>query len=106
MEEESHREMQAQIEKELEAEMEKRVTNWVSLAVTILVSVVVTFVVAVIAFKIVWAWVVPDILPGAVAQGLIVEDLSWLNAAKLAVLSAVLSGFYPSLMDAFKQRPS
>lgn len=106
MDQELSNDMEKQIEKELEAEIEKQVTNWVSVAVTILVSVGVTFVVAVIAFKIVWGWVVPDVFPGAVAQGLIVEDLSWLNAAKLAVLTAVLAGFYPSLTDAFKQRPS
>jgi hypothetical protein len=52
----------------------------------------------------VWAWVVPDLFPGAVAQGLIIADLTWLVSLKLAVLVVVLSGLYPSLMEAFKRR--
>ena len=70
----------------------------------ILVSVVVTFVLSMVVFKFVWAWVVPDLFPGAVAEGLISANLTWLAALKLAVLVAVLSGFYPALTDAFKQR--
>ncbi|NIS67664.1 MAG: hypothetical protein GTO12_01540 [Proteobacteria bacterium] len=103
--EESRSDMEKQIEKEIEKEIEKQVTDWVSVGISILVAVVVSFVVGVIVFKLVWSWVVPDLFPGAVAQGLIVEDLTWLDAVKLAVLAAVLSGFFPALSDAFKQRP-
>jgi hypothetical protein len=52
-------------------------------------------------FKFVWAWVVPDLFPGAVEQGLIAADLTWLASLKLAVLVAVLSGFGPALSGAF-----
>jgi hypothetical protein len=85
-------------------EIEKRVTEGVTVGTTILVTVAVTFVISVVVFKFVWAWVVPDLFPGAVAQGLISADLTWLAALKLAVLVAVLSGFYPALVDAFKRR--
>jgi uncharacterized protein YqhQ len=95
----------SEIEKELEKEIEKQVTNWVEVAVSILVSVAVVFVISVVLFKIVWGWVVPDLFPGAVDQGLIAADLTWLAAVKLAVLVAVLGGFSPTLTDAFKQRP-
>ena len=76
-----------------------------SVGVTILIAVAVTFFFSVVVFKFVWAWVIPDLFPGAVAQGLISANLTWLATLKLAVLVAVLSGFYPSIIDAFKQRP-
>lgn len=85
-------------------EVEKRVTDWVTVGVTILVNVAVTFVISIVVLKFVWAWVVIDLFPGAVSQGLIIADLTWLAALKLAVLVSVLGGFSPALTDAFKQR--
>jgi uncharacterized protein YqhQ len=101
----SRSEVEKEIQQEIEKEIEKQVTKGVTVGVTILVSVIVTFVVSVIVFKFVWAWVVPDLFPGAVEQGLISASLTWLATVKLAVLLAVLGGFYPALNDAFKQRP-
>jgi hypothetical protein len=77
------------------------VERGVTVGITILIQVAVAFVIAVVFFKFVWAWVVPDLFPGAVAQGLISADLTWLAAVKLAVLVSVLSGFGPSLSKAF-----
>jgi len=85
-------------------EVEKRVTDWVTVAITGFIQVAVMFVISLVVFKIVWAWVVPDLFPGAVTQGLIIADLSWLGAVKLAVLVSVLGGFSPALTDAFKRR--
>jgi uncharacterized membrane protein len=85
-------------------EIEKRVTKGVTIWTTVLITVVVTFVIAVVLFKFVWGWVVPDLFPGAVEQGLVAADLTWLAALKLALLVAVLSGFYPTLVEAFKRR--
>ena len=93
-----------EIEKRMAEEVEKRVEEGVATGVAILVAVAVTFVISLVVFKFVWGWVVPDLFPGAVDQGLISADLTWLAALKLAVLVAVLSGFYPALVDAFKQR--
>jgi hypothetical protein len=93
-----------EVEKQVAEEVEKRVTEGVTSGVTILVTVAVTFVIAVVLFKFVWAWVVPDLFPGAVEQGLIAADLTWLASLKLAVLVAVLSGFYPALSGAFKRQ--
>jgi uncharacterized membrane protein len=89
---------------EVQQEIEKKVEKGVATGTAILVSVVVTFVIAVVLFKFVWAWVVPDLFPGAVEQGLIAADLTWLASLKLAVLVAVLSGFYPALSEAFKHK--
>jgi hypothetical protein len=97
--------MAEELEKRVAEEVERRVTEGVPLVITILIAVAVTFVISVILFKFVWAWVVPDLFPGAVAQGLISADLTWFAALKLAVLVAVLSGFYPALQEAFKSRP-
>ena len=93
-----------EVEKQVTEEVEKRVTEGVTSWVTILVTVAVIFVIAVVLFKFVWAWVVPDLFPGAVAQGLVSADLTWLASLKLAVLVAVLSGFYPALSGAFKRQ--
>ena len=97
------------MEEELRSEVEKRVAKEVEKGVAtgtaILVAVAVTFVMSMVVFKFVWAWVVPDLFPGAVAQGLISANLTWFATVKLAVLVAVLSGLYPAIQEAFKSRP-
>jgi len=50
------------------------------------------FVVALFLVKILWAWTVPDLFPGAVAQGLVAGSLSWWTSAKIAICAAVLTG--------------
>ena len=97
-------ESRKEIEQQLAKEVEKKVTDWVTVAITGLIQVAIMFVIALVLFKVVWAWVVPDLFPGAVAQGLIIADLTWIAAVKLAVLVGVLGGFSPALTDAFKQR--
>ena len=52
----------------------------------------IAFVVVLFLIKALWAWTVPDLFPGAVAQGLVAGSISWAAAAKLALLAAVLSG--------------
>ena len=90
--------------KEIEEAIEKRVEERVTLGVTILVQVAVIVVIAVVVFKFVWSWVIGDLFPGAVAQGLASAELTWLAALKLAVLVGVMSGLYPTLSDASKRR--
>jgi len=97
-------ESRKEAEKRMAEEVEKKVEEGVKRGTAILVAVAVTFVISVVMFKFVWAWVVPDLFPGAVAQGLISADLTWFATLKLAVLVAVLGGFYPSLIEAFKTR--
>jgi hypothetical protein len=52
----------------------------------------VAFVVVLFLIKILWAWTVPDVLPGAVEQGLVAGSISWFTAVKVAIFVAVLSG--------------
>ena len=58
-----------------------------------LVVACVVFVVVLFLIKVLWAWTMPDLFPGAVTQGLVAESISWMTAAKIAVLIAVLSAF-------------
>lgn len=53
----------------------------------------VAFVVVVPLVKTLWAWTVPEASPGAVKQGSIAGSLSWLTAVKIALFTAILSGF-------------
>jgi hypothetical protein len=52
----------------------------------------VAFVVVLLVIKLLWAWTIPDLFPGAVEQGLVARSISWLTAAKVAIFVAVLSG--------------
>ncbi len=52
----------------------------------------IAFVVVLLLIKVLWAWTVPDLFPGAVEQGLIAGSISWLAAAKIAIFVAILSG--------------
>jgi hypothetical protein len=57
---------------------------------SVLVLAVTVFIVALLIIKLLWAWVVPDLFPGAVAQGLVAEHISWYTAFKVAIAVAVL----------------
>jgi len=98
MEEEKRKELEHLMAEEVEKRVTEGVTKWVQ----ILIQVVIAFVISVIVFKFVWGWVVPDLFPGAVTQGLISANLTWLAALKLAVLVAVLSGSYDSIINSTK----
>ena len=58
----------------------------------VLALVVVVFVVMLFLVKVLWAWTIPDLFPGAVEQGLIARAISWYTALKVAILVAVLAG--------------
>ncbi len=97
-------ESRSEVEKQMAREVEKKVTDWVTVVITAIIQVAIMFVISLVLFKLVWAWVVPDLFPGAVDQGLIVAELTWSDSLKLAVLVGVLGGFSPAITDAFKQR--
>lgn len=52
----------------------------------------VAFGVFLLVIKALWAWTVPDLFPGAVAQGLVAKSISWGAVAKLALFLALLAG--------------
>lgn len=58
----------------------------------IFILVILAFIFALFLIKILWAWTIPDLFPGAVVQGLIARSISWITAFKLAIFVAVLAG--------------
>jgi len=60
----------------------------------ILFLVALVLVVALLVIKVLWAWTVPDLLPGAVAQGLVAGSISWLTSFNLALFVAVMTGLF------------
>jgi hypothetical protein len=57
----------------------------------ILALILAVLVVALVLIKVLWAWTIPDLFPGAVAQGLVAGDITWFTALKLAIFVAVLA---------------
>jgi len=67
--------------------------TWCALLVPgILALVAVVVVVMLFVVKLLWAWTIPDLFPGAVQQGLIAAKISWWTAFKVAIFVAVLAG--------------
>jgi len=58
-----------------------------------IVITIVAFVVVLLLVKLLWAWTVPDLFPGAVKQGLVAGSISWFAAVKIAIFVAILSVF-------------
>jgi len=66
-------------------------TWWIVISGT-LAHIAVYAVIVLLLVKLLWAWTIPDLFPGAVEQGLIVGSISWYTAFKIAVFVAVLAG--------------
>ena len=45
-----------------------------------------------LVIKLLWAWTIPDLFPGAVEQGLVAAEISWLTSFKLALFFGILTG--------------
>jgi len=58
----------------------------------ILALVLGAFIVALFLVKILWAWTIPDLFPGAAKQGLIAKEISWYTSLKVAIFVAALAG--------------
>jgi hypothetical protein len=58
----------------------------------VFVIVVIAFFVVLLLLKLLWAWTIPDLFPGAVEQGLVAGSISWFTAFKVAIFAAVLAG--------------
>ena len=57
----------------------------------VLVVILGAFIVALFLVKILWAWTIPDLFPGAVEQGLIAKEISWYTSLKVAIFVAALA---------------
>ena len=65
----------------------------VALMPAFLALAAVLLVIALLLIKVMWAWTVPDLFPGAVQQGLVAREITWYAAFKLAIFVAVLGAF-------------
>jgi hypothetical protein len=67
--------------------------SWLIAVVPGVLGVIVgLFILALLLLKILWGWVIPDLFPGAVEQGLVARSISWYTAFKMAIFVAVLGG--------------
>jgi len=67
------------------------ISSRITFGANILIRTAVTLVISTFLFKIMWSWSIPEIFPAAVEQGLILGDITWLAALKIAVLVAILT---------------
>lgn len=58
----------------------------------ILTLMIVFFIVGLFLIKWMWGWMVVDLFPGAVKEGLIAQSISWFTAFKLAFFVAIMGG--------------
>lgn len=65
----------------------------------VLTLIVAVFVLTLFLVKVLWAWTVPDLFPGAVEQGLVAGTISWYTALKVAIFLAVLAGIAGARRD-------
>lgn len=56
-----------------------------------LVAMVAIFTVVLFLIKVLWARTISDLFPGAVEEGLVAASISWVTAAKIAIIAVVLS---------------
>jgi hypothetical protein len=78
------------MDKAMDKTMEKK---WlVAIVPGVLALILLTFFVALFLVKILWAWTIPDLFPGAAEQGLIAKEISWYTSLKVAIFVAALAG--------------
>ena len=58
----------------------------------VLALILLAFIVTLFLVKILWAWTIPDLFPGAAEQGLIAKEISWYTSLKVAIFVAALAG--------------
>jgi len=74
---------------------------WIGIIPGVLILIAVALVLGLFLVKVMWAWVVPDLLPEAINQGLVADTISWFTSFKIAIALALFSGF---IGGAFKGR--
>ncbi|MCK5216162.1 MAG: hypothetical protein KAJ93_00135 [Methanosarcinales archaeon] len=67
-------------------------TNWIGMMISFIIFAFIFGFIVLLLLKLLWAWTVPDIFPGAVEQGLVAETISWYTALKIALFMSVTGG--------------
>jgi len=66
-------------------------TWWIAIVPGVLAVASGAMVIALLLIKLLWGWTVPDLFPGAVEQGLIAQEISWLTSLKVAIFVAFMA---------------
>jgi hypothetical protein len=69
----------------------KKILMGLGIGTGVLLLVIAVLVIGLLAIKLLWAWIVEDLFPGAVKQGLIADKISWWTSFKVALILAILS---------------
>ena len=77
-----------------------------AIAMSAVAALVVLFVLVLLLLKGLWAWIGPDLFPGAVEQGLIARHITWFAAAKVAIVLALLGALLKGNGRQHKRRVS
>ena len=70
----------------------------------IIALVVVVFFVALFVIKLLWTWIIPDLFPGAVAQGLVAAEIDWYTAFKLAIVTALMGAIFKAKKEHYARK--
>ena len=65
---------------------------WIAIVPGMVALAAAAFVLVLLLLKVMWAWTVPDLFPGAVKVGLVAREISWMAALKVALFVGVLAG--------------
>jgi hypothetical protein len=57
-------------------------------------AIPIIFLTVLLLIKSLWGWIIPDLFPGAVAEGLMAGAISWGSAAKLALALVLLGALF------------
>lgn len=53
--------------------------------------IAIVFVAGIFIIKLLWAWTIPEIFPGACQQNLIASNISWFTAFKVSLLFSLIT---------------
>ena len=65
---------------------------WIAVVPGMVALAAAAFVLVLLLVKVLWAWTVPDLFPGAVKLGLVAREISWMAALKVALFVGLLAG--------------
>ncbi len=65
----------------------------------VIAIIIIVFIIALFVIKFLWGWIVPDLFPGAVAQGLVAGTIGWYTAFKIALVIGLSSGMFKAGSD-------
>lgn len=75
------------------AKKDKMDKRWlVAIVPGVIAIIILVFIIALFVIKFLWGWIIPDLFPGAVAQGFVAKTISRYTAFKIAIVLALLSG--------------